>query len=444
MTETLKKEDFKQIYKNTDSFVGNKTVRTRALQLIDKLSFPTQKDEAWRNTNLRNVLADKYQLPEGKAIDEEILAEFKIPGLISNVFVFVNGVFQAALSKIVPENSSPIVLSMKNAYAEYPDIFKSYFDSNEITSNHIFTALNAAYATDGAFIYIPKNSEAKTPIHIIHLVDGSNEKTLTQLRNLIVAEENSRLNVIETYHSLSINTTLTNVATEIVLKPNARVEYDLLQGESDEAFHINNIFVRQERESVFCCNTISMCGGLVRNELKIDVKGEYCETNLNGLSLADRNQHFDNKVTILHTEPNSTSNQNYKGIVDNNASTVFFGKVYVAQKAQKTNANQSNKNILLSEKAKVNSKPQLEIYADDVRCSHGSTTGQIDEEVIFYLQTRGISRENAVSFLLYAFTKEVMEKIKCKALRQHIDDLVSLRMKGEKKKSFCTLIKASK
>ena len=229
-----------------------------------------------------------------------------------------------------------------------------------------------------------------------------------------------------------------NIATEIILKENAVVNFNIFQGQGDNSFHLNNTKIHQHSNSRFKCNTITLCGELVRNDLNIEHKGEGCETTLNGLYMPDKKQHFDNHVFVNHAKPHCVSNQMYRGVIDNKASAVFLGKVLVTPDAQKTDANQSNKNILLSDTAIVNSKPQLEIYADDVKCSHGSTTGQLDKEALFYMQARGISFEYARIMLLNAFASEVTKQLEIKPFRSFVDFLVEKRLGGQKIKNQCT------
>ncbi len=257
---------------------------------------------------------------------------------------------------------------------------------------------------------------------------------------MIIANKFSQAKIINSYHSLSVNFTLTNIATEIFLEDSAHINYNIFQGEGVDASQFNNIKVIQQSNSNFSSNTTTLCGMLVRNDLNVEHKGSNCETDLNGLYLPDREQHFDNTVFVHHAKPHNTSNQLYKGIIDNKASAVFQGKVLVDKDAQKTLANQSNKNILLTKYAKINSKPQLEIYADDVACSHGSTTGQIDKEALFYLQSRGINRRRAETLLLSAFVKDVIDKIQIDSFKFYIQILVNNRLKGEKVDGQCIMI----
>ncbi|MBN1250787.1 MAG: Fe-S cluster assembly protein SufD, partial [Bacteroidales bacterium] len=270
--------------------------------------------------------------------------------------------------------------------------------------------------------------------------DGNNKKTISQYRNLIIAGKNSNVQIVNSFHSLTVNYTLTNISTEIILEENANLNFNIFQGEGDDAFQINSTKVNQEKNSNFSSHTITLCGSIVRNDLKIEHKAENCETNLFGLYLPDREQHFDNNIFINHAKPHGTSNQIYKGIIDNKASAVFLGKVFVGKGAQKTIADQTNRNILLTQYAKVNSKPQLEIYADDVSCSHGSTTGQIDKEALFYLQSRGINRRRAEVLLLGAFISDVIDAIKVEPLKIFVNILVNNRLNGEKVDGQCAMV----
>lgn len=424
------------------SFVAPPKLRASAIKAFQQGEFPTRKTEAWKHTDISAILQPKYLSATANHVPEKVIRTFAVPALNQNLLVFINGEFSEKYTQIVsPGFASRFVAgNIAQLNSRYPVLFEKYFESTEIAKKNIFATLNTAFATGGTFVHIKKNQEVKEPIHILHLVN-SEEPVLIQPRNLILAEANSHAKIIESYHSLTEEQSFTNVATEVIVHENASLDYNIFQGEGDEAFQINNMKVRQFEDSRFSCNTTTLCGALVRNEIYADLLGKGADTALNGLYLADKEQHFDNFTYINHAKPHCTSNQLYKGVIDDRAMAVFLGLVYVAQDAQKTDANQSNRNILLTEQASARSKPQLEIYADDVSCTHGSTTGQIDKEALFYLRSRAIGQQKARIMLLNAFVAEVSKNIKIEAFRNYVDFLVFKRMSGEKVKNQCLKIK---
>jgi len=319
---------------------------------------------------------------------------------------------------------------MREAIQRYPDLVRRYLGRNAKTEKESFVALNTAFAQDGIFLYVPENQKMKYPIQIIHLL-LSDKNQMVHHRNLFIAEKNSQAEIIICDHTLSPHMFLTNSVTEVFTEDNADMDIIRLQNEHNNSCQVTNTWVRQERDSRCSHSTITLHGGLVRNNLNVKLDGEGAHTDALGLSLLDKQQHVDNFTVIEHLKPNCTSNQHYKVVLDDNSTGVFSGKIEVARDAQKTEAFQSNKSILLSDTAKMHTKPQLVIYADDVKCSHGATVGQLDEDALFYLQSRGISRDESRLLLMYAFANDVMSKIKEPALKDRITDLVNKRLRGE-------------
>ncbi|OQY02865.1 MAG: Fe-S cluster assembly protein SufD [Bacteroidetes bacterium 4572_117] len=435
------KKDFLKIFEKDGTEVLSKgLVKEKALKRLEQFKLPDKTDEAWRHTSLNRLLQHNYSQAENRGLSDFIVNSFSIPGLDAYRLVFINGFFAPTFSDIKNDDNGLIIKAMVSAKIENKDLFEQYFGQSEIRASNFFTSLNTVYSTNGSFIYFADNFVADKPIHIVNLSDGKDRKTVSQYRNLIIASKNSQAKIINSYHSLSVNYTLTNIATEIFLEDGAHLSYNIFQGEGVDSTQFNNVKVIQQSNSFFSSSTTTLCGMLVRNDLNVEHKGTNCETDLNGLYLPDREQHFDNTVFVHHAKPHNTSNQLYKGIIDNKASAVFQGKVLVDKDAQKTLANQSNKNILLTKYAKINSKPQLEIYADDVACSHGSTTGQIDKEALFYIQSRGINRRRAETLLLSAFVKDVIDKIEIDSYKFYIQILVNNRLKGEKVDGQCIMI----
>jgi Fe-S cluster assembly protein SufD len=390
-------------------------LRKQAEEKLQTLEFPTLRTEDWKYTRVSGITKKSYSLkhPE-KTVD---IQAHLFNGIDLYKAVFVNGFFVRELSSL-PEAEKIIISDINSAKADSPELLEKYF-AKYASEDKIFTALNTAYHTGGAFVYLSDNATLDKPLHLIYLNDSEN--IISQNRNLFVAGKNSRAQIIMTYSSSSEGEAFTNNVTEIFVNENAQLEVDKIQWENKNTSHISTEQVYQLKDSRFTINTITLNGGLVRNNLNIEVDAENCETNLNGLYLLNGNQVVDNHTLVDHKKPHCNSNELYKGVMTDKSTGVFNGKVFVRQDAQKTNAFQSNKNILLSDDATINTKPELEIYADDVKCSHGSTTGQMDDEAIFYLQARGISKESAMKLLMNAFASDVLEKIKIDALREKIE-----------------------
>ncbi|MDF1546714.1 MAG: Fe-S cluster assembly protein SufD [Bacteroidales bacterium] len=439
----ISKEDFLAVFRDEpiNTLLGTNGDNGNGLNFTT-IDFPNKTEEEWRHTSINKILQHRFGLGKTVSLDKKTVDLFTIPGLDAYRLVFINGYYNPDLSDEIEKAGKLLVKSSAKVKKEHPEIFNKYYKSTDLGSENFFTTLNTAYATNGSFIYLPDNAVLDKPVHIINFSDGQDSKTISQYRNVFYAGKNSKAQIVNSFHSLTVNYTLTNVATEIIVDENAFLNFNIFQGEGDDAFQMNHTKVFQHRNSNFSSHTITLCGAIVRNDIHIKHLDEGCETNLNGLYLPDREQHFDNHIFVHHAKPHGTSNQIYKGIIDNKASAVFLGKVLVDRDAQKTLAAQSNRNVLLTKYAKVNSKPQLEIYADDVACSHGSTTGQIDKEALFYLQSRGIDRRNAETLLLSAFLSDVIENIQVEPLKILVKLLINKRLKGEKVEGQCSMIEA--
>jgi Fe-S cluster assembly protein SufD len=399
-----------------------------ALATFEKLGFPTTKNEEWKYTNLSSVLKKDFMLAGSSILLKEDVRPFLLAGTEANHVVFVNGAYSKELSTIVSPESSIII---KNFSDTDPKILESYFGKLADADKDSFTALNTAFAENGAFIRIPKGKVVEAPVILYFISDGRQADILTQPRNLFIAEENSFAKVIETFNHIGSKTSFTNIVTEIVMKKDAFLEYYKIQNESENGHHVGTTEVLHEAKSHFSSTTITLNGGIIRNNLNIVLNAEFCESTLYGLYVLKNKQHVDNHTLVDHAMPNCYSNELYKGILDNKSTGVFNGKINVRPDAQKTNAFQSNKNILLSKDASMNTKPQLEIFADDVKCSHGTTVGQMDEEPLFYLRSRGIREDNAKALLMNAFANDIIEHIKIDALKEKIQHLVFERLLKE-------------
>lgn len=437
----ISKEEFLSVFKDLPAGVlAEQSWQIKAEENFKNLDFPKRTEEKWRHTSINKILQHRFGLGKSMPLDKKTVDTFTIPGLDAYRLVFINGYFCRDFSDEINQDNSLIVKNIALAKRDHPQLFNQYYGQSGIGNENFFTNVNTAYATNGSFIHIADGLELSKPVHIINFSDGYDSKTISQYRNIIYAGKNSKAQIVNSFHALTVNFTLTNVVTEIMVDENASINFNIFQGEGDDAFQINHTKVLQYKHSQFTGHTITLCGSIVRNDLQVKHEDEGCITNLNGLYLPDREQHFDNELFVHHAKPNGTSKQVYKGIIDNKASAVFMGKVLVDRNAQKTEASQSNRNVLLTRDAKVNSKPQLEIYADDVICSHGSTIGQIDKEALFYLQSRGIDRRQAEVLLLSAFVNDVIESIEVEPLKLFVNLLINKRLKGDKREGQCSMI----
>ena len=407
-------------WKLDGTFLLSEDLRKRALAVLAATPFPTTRAEAWKYTRVTKIKNGRFDVKaDAIATKNHRISEN------SAALVFVNGHFSAELSdRSYPDGVKILALSQMDE-AEL-----SVLGNNLKIEGEVFNAFNTAYATDGVYIHISAKMQIEQPIELIYISTGEN--TLSNVRNIIISEAFSKAHVIQHFVSENAANCFTNVVSEISVAQNAFLAIDKLQQEDDSVFHISTEEVNQAKDSNFTINTITLNGGLVRNNLNIAVDGQNCETHLNGAYILKGNQHVDNHTIVDHLMPNCESNELYKGVIDGNATAVFNGKVFVRKDAQKINAFQSNGNVLLSDDASVNSKPELEIYADDVKCSHGSTTGQLDEEAVFYLRARGIGEKAARQLMIGAFIGDVLDKIKHEDVLNKINQTLSERFSWER------------
>jgi Fe-S cluster assembly protein SufD len=401
-------------------------IRKDALSNFSRLEFPTIKDEEWKYTSIASLLKHNF-VPsyENKDVSTQFIKSKLFDEMEHSLIVFVNGRYAPAHTDLLNLPKGIIVGSIANEIKNKNEVLHKYFGKYADHQNHIFTALSTAFTEDGAFIYVPAGKIIEEPIHIIFVTTSGNQKILTQPRNLFVAEKNSQVTIIEHYISDAESIYFTNAVTEIVAEENAIVDHIKLQEESKKAFHIARMEVDQERNSNFSSHLISTGADLTRNEFNARFNDEGGDCTLNGLYMIDGTQVFDAHTLMDHAKPHCNSHEHYKGILDGKSRGVFNGKVIVRQDAQKTNAFQENNNILLSDEALVNTKPQLEIFADDVKCSHGATIGQMDEDAKFYLKSRGIGEEASKGILLHAFASDVVTSIKIESVRNYIERIIT-------------------
>jgi Fe-S cluster assembly protein SufD len=407
--------------KNNSSLVVQQR-RNEALSHFAKKGFPTVADEEWKYTSLSAILKKdlSFQL-EPPSIKEEEINHFFPAALKANRMVFINGILSSEFSVI---EDTPDVLQIKNL-SEMEDLFLEQYFAQKNVSADALSCLNTAFADQGAVIHIPKGKEVKYPVMLYFISDSRYRGILSQPRNIVVMEENARLQLVESFHTIGIGAGLFNGFTEIYLKQNASLEHYKVQNSLKNSYHISTTQVVHEAKSNFNSTTITLDGVLVRNNLNIHLNAEHCESHLNGLYLPSGTMHVDNHTLVDHAKPNCYSNELYKGVLKDKATGVFNGKILVRQDAQKTNAFQSNKNILLSPEATMNTKPQLEIFADDVKCSHGATIGQLNEEPLFYLRSRGLSDQSAKALLTMAFINDIIEYVKIEPLKEAIRRSIS-------------------
>lgn len=419
------------IFSSSPDFVND--IRDKALESFKRLRLPGKKSEDYKYIDIEKLLNRdiKHGLnPKSIEFEVEDIFTCDIPDLNTDTLLVLNGFFLNQGEKLMKMENGVIMGSLSAAMNEYPDLVKKHYSRYAKFDNESLTALNTAFAQDGVFLYVPENTVVEKPLQIIHLL-LSDEDMMVQHRNLFILEKNSEAKVLVCDHTLCKEEFITNSVTEIYTGPNAKIDVTRVQNEHNNAVQLTNTYVNQERYSRSDSTYITLHGGVVRNNLRVFMNDEYCENNAVGLFLADQHQHVDNFTYVNHLKPNCVSNQLFKGILDDNATGAFNGRIHVWPDAQKTLAYQKNNNILLTDTATMNSKPQLEIYADDVKCSHGATVGQLDNDALFYLRSRGIPQKESRHLMMYAFAWEVLSHIKMPALMERITDLVDKRLRGE-------------
>jgi Fe-S cluster assembly protein SufD len=407
-------------------------IRTSAINTFEKLGFPTKKDEDWKYTSLNALLKNDYSVfPNSEAtIELKDVKKYFLHEIESYKIVFIDGVYSSFLSDTTHEGADICLLSSALKRPKYQMIIDHYFGTVASDKDSL-TALNTAFSKEGAFINIPKNTVLPKPIQILYFSTGTESEIMLQPRNLVIVGENSHAQIYERHQSLSENVVLTNVVTEIFAHKRAIVDFYKIQNDKRTASLIDSTYVQQKDNSIVSVNTFSFGGKLTRNTLEFHHEGEHITSNLNGITIIGDKQHVDNHTLVNHKFENCESHELYKGIYDESSTGVFNGKVIVEKDAQKTNAYQQNDNILIGERSSINAKPQLEIFADDVKCSHGCTIGQLDENALFYLQSRGIPKKDAKALMLFAFGNDVVEKIKIPALKSRISKLIAKKLDVE-------------
>lgn len=406
-------------------------LREAALNRFERLGFPTTDLEDWKYTNVAPIARGGFvpvSASETSALSLEAVNAFVCPEAASRL-VFVNGIYLAEFSSI--ENLPPgvSVKTLREALTgEYEIDLRSRLTRPVETETDGFRALNDAFLGQGAFIYLPKGVQVANPIQLLFLSAPTPQPFAFFPRVIIVAERESEATIIESYEAMGESRSLTNAVVEVSVGENARLTHYKVQRESDHAFHIATTNAELERNASYDLTTVTLGAQLSRHGLNIKLAHEGAECWIDGLYLVGTGQHADTHSLIDHTSPHCASHQLYKGILDGKSRAVFNGKVFVHKDAQKTDAKQSNKNLLLSNEARVDTKPQLEIYADDVKCAHGATVGQLEEEELFYLVSRGLHPELARNLLTYGFAEELVNKIKIESIKQQLDEAILNRL----------------
>ena len=399
-------------------------MRKSAMARFAEIGFPTNRDEEWRFTNIAPIVNRTF-LPAPvvptAAVKPADIERFLLKGFSGPRLVFVNGHWSAELSYLPVLPGGVIVGSLAASLKSEGGVAGQQVTRLARFDENGFTALNTAFLSDGAFLYVPDGVRVDGAVHLLFISTGGTPEIVANPRNLIVVGKNCRLSVVESYHGLGTGNYLTNVVSEIAVGDGSVIEHDRLQVEGAGAYHIGATHIHITGGSTFTSNSLALGGSIVRNTITAVLDGEGSECTLNGLSVASGDQLIDNHTTIDHTKPHCTSHELYKSILDDTSKGVFNGKIFVRRDAQKTDAKQTNKTLLLSDAATIDTKPQLEIFADDVKCTHGAAVGQLDEEQLFYLRARGIDLEAARDMLTLAFANDVIRRIHVDALRDQLD-----------------------
>ena len=404
-------------------------LRNQALKTFEAKGFPSKKLEAWKYTSLNSLIQDDYLLfPKSeKAVALNEIKHVFLYEVDTYKVVFIDGIHSPFLSDTTHDGLDVCLLSAALSKPKYSELIKQYFGSVADKEENM-TALNTSYAREGAYIYIPPSVVAEKPIEIIHLSTGDQGPVWLQPRNLIVVDTNAQVQIVERHQSLLEHQVVTNSVTELIAHQEALVDYYKIQNDLDSASLIDNTYIAQDKNSHVSVHTFSFGGKITRNNLNFYQRGEHINSTLKGITLLQGKQHVDHNTLVHHAQPNCESHQDYKGIFSDRSIGVFNGKILVDKIAQKTNAFQQNNNVILNDKAKVNTKLQLEIFADDVRCSHGCTIGQLDEEALFYLRSRGIPKKEAKGLMTYAFANNVLQSVQIPTLKKRINKLIANKL----------------
>lgn len=404
--------------------------REQALIQLGEQGFPTTRDEDWKYTSIRPIEKRQFRFAQDVShdVDATTLSRYLCKDMDCHLLVFVDGQFSETLSDPGKLPNGLIIKDLTRALAEDTELMQQHLGSIADNKRNGFAAMNMAFMSDGALVKLEDNANIEWPVHLMFVSSGKEAEITTQSRILILAGKNSQAKIIESYIALDDSVYFNNVTTEVKLDQGAQIEHFKIQKESMKAFHIATLQAEQQRDSTFTSHSISLGAQLARNDINCAMVDEGASCNLYGLYITGGRQHTDFHTRVDHTKPHCTSNEYYKGILDGHSRAVFNGLVYIHPNAQKSAAQQSNKNLLLSKDAEIDTKPQLEIYADDVTAAHGATVGQLDEDMMFYLRSRGIDYNAAHALLVYGFAHDVIEKMSLEPLRKHLEALLVSRI----------------
>ncbi len=413
--------------------------KKQACELLKTIGIPDKKNEQYKYADVLSILKKHLhgKIPHtAPSLNLDDHFRCNVPGLTEQNLIMFNGIYHKEQSPLIELPNGIVMGSLHAAKKKYPEIVNRYLGRTKKNNNDGLLAANTIMGKEGIFIYVPKGTAMQDPVQIISIMLAE-EDTNAYFRHLIILEEQSQADIINCSHTLSLHKFMSNCLTEIFIGDGANLSFTNLQNEHVHAAHFTHTFVDQKADSNALFHYVSLNGGFIRNNIEAEMNGSYANFKTEGLSIAAKEQYFDNYVVVKHNKPHCSSEQLYKSILEENAQVTFTGKILVTQEAQKTNAFQTNKSLLLSNHAKANSKPQLEIYADDVKCSHGATVGKIDREALFYLKSRGIGEPEARHMLMFAFADEVIKEIKSEKLRERISDITETRLRGELSQCQC-------
>jgi Fe-S cluster assembly protein SufD len=419
-----------QTLNGTTASISNQ--REHAIERFAQLGLPTKKQEAYKYTNLAKVIDRPYALPlapEKPPVVEDDIQDFLIDGLDAHRLVLVNGRVDASLSDLGNLPSGVVVSSLEDAGKNCPDVVEEHYGQYADFEDDAMAALNTAFVQDGAFVYVPKGTLLEKPVFILH-VNAGDEDLLIQPRHLFVVEDGAVAQVIEKQHSLTDARTFTNTVTEMYAGRDANLQHSITQNQGENASQVLTTAGYHRDNSTLTSNVFSLSGEVVRNNQTVTPNGEHCESNLFGLVLGQGEMHVDNHTLVDHVHADCASNELYKHILNDSSTAVFNGKVFVHRGSQRIDAYQQNDTMVLTKDADIYTKPELEIYADDVLCSHGATSGQIDDNALFYLRTRGLTERRSRILLLQAFAQEVLDEIRNDAVKEHITGIVRERLES--------------
>lgn len=422
------KERFEELQANAPES-GLRAWRKEGYQDFSKLGIPTFKNEEWKYTGIARVFDKDYSFAPANRVDESVIQKSAIAGLENaNHLVFINGVYSEKDSKITSAEGIEITSLSEALKGDYKEQVENYFGKSNLFIKDGIHALNMSLMEDGIFILVKKNQVIETPLYLNQIFDTTQNHSFASPRSLIVVEENAKVQIVESYHTNGSMDSFSNEVMEIIAKENSIVEFYKIQNDSPNANHAGTTHIRQVGKCLVHSFVLSMNGGMIRNNTDIIMEEANNEAHMYGLYFLKGHTHVDNHTIVDNTKPGCYSNELYKGILDDYSTGIFSGKIYVRPDAQKINAYQSNNNILLSDSATINTKPQLEIFADDVKCSHGCTIGRLDEEALYYFRARGINEKLVTAMLLRAFAEEIIEQIKIEPLREYAESLIAERL----------------